>query len=181
MAIKITIVGFDAATQKVKDAIDFGVKNGLVVAAARGEALVKEAIRSPYLGRPPAVASGNLVNSVTFQVSTEAGFSRATVFAGAPADVYAGYVEAGTGPHFPPPSALLLWVKKKFSPSTEKQAMSIAFAVARKISKRGTSAFGMFNRAFAKLDGELREIFQAQIDKAIEAAGVGPTGPGKTK
>jgi hypothetical protein len=170
-AIKITVKGFDTATAKVQAAVRVGVQNGLNVAGARGEALVKEAISSPYLGRPPAVATGNLVNSIAFQISQEAGFSRATVFAGAPADQYAGYVEAGTGPHFPPPSALLLWVKKKFSPSTEKQALSIAFAVARSISKRGVSAFGMFNRAFARLEAELQGIFQAQIAKAIESAG----------
>jgi hypothetical protein len=104
-----------------------------------------------------------------------------TVFAGAPADQYAGYVESGTGPHFPPPSALLLWVKKKFSPATEKQALSIAFAVARKISKRGTSSFGMFNRAFARLEGELQGIFLAEIAKAIEAAGAAPAGSGGAK
>ncbi len=50
--------------------------------------------------------------------------------------------------------------KEILSPSTtEKQALSIAFAVARKIAKRGVSAFGMFARAFAKLEGDLRLEF----------------------
>jgi hypothetical protein len=181
MAIRIKILGFDTAAAKIKAAVQAGIQSSLAVAGARGEALVKETISSPFLGRPPAVATGNMVNSVTFQVSQEASLSRATVFCSAPADQYSGYVEAGTGPHFPPPSALLLWVKKKFSPETEKQALSIAFAVARKISKRGTSAFGMFNRAFAKLEGELQGIFQAQIAKAIAAAGAAPAGPAGTK
>jgi hypothetical protein len=176
--MRIVITGLEKATAEIKAAVSLGIQNGLSVAGARGEALVKEAISSPYLGRPPAVATGNLVNSVTFQVSQQAGISRAVVFAGAPADQYAGYVEAGTGPHFPPPSALLLWVQKKFSPSSEKQAVSIAFAIARKIARRGTSAFGMFARAFQKLEPELGGIFQAQIAKAIEAANVGPTGAG---
>jgi hypothetical protein len=181
MAIKITVKGFDTATQEIQAAIKAGVRNGLAIAGARGTALVMETIRSPFLGRPPAVSTGNLANSIQYQISQEAGISRATIFAGAPADIYAGYVESGTGPHFPPPSALLLWVKKKFSPSTEKQALSIAFAVARKISKRGTSGFGMFARAFAKLESELGGIFRAAIAKAIEAAGVGPAGAGKAK
>jgi len=172
MAIRVVITGLEAATAQIKSAVSTGVQNGLTVAGARGEALVKEAIRQPYLGRPPAVATGNLVNSITFQVSQETVTSRATIFAGAPADQYAGYVEAGTGPHFPPPSALLLWVQKKFSPSSEKQALSIAFAIARKIARRGTSAFGMFARAFNVLQGELGGIFQAQIAKAMEAAGL---------
>ncbi len=183
MAITITttIKGLEAATAQVRGAVNLGAHNGLLIAGARGEALVKQAITSPYLSRPPAVSTGNLANSIAFQVSQEAGFSRATVFAGSPADVYAGYVESGTGPHFPPPSALLLWVKKKFNPSTEKQAMSIAWLVARKISKRGTSGFGMFARSFAQLEGELGGIFQAQIAKAIESAGVGPVGAAGTK
>ena len=178
MAIKITVNGLEEAMAEVKAAVSSGVQSGLAVAGARGEALVKYAIANPYLGRPAAVATGNLVNSITFQVSQQPGISTATVFAGAPADQYAGYVEAGTGPHFPPPTALLLWVKKKFSPSTEKQALSIAFAVSRNISKRGVSAFGMFSRAFNQLEGELGEIFRAQIAKAIEAAGVAPGGAG---
>lgn len=181
MAISIKITGLDAATAQIQGAVKVGVQNALSVAGARGETLVKEAIMNPYLGRPPAVATGNLVNSITFQVSQAAGISTATVFAGAPADQYAGYVEAGTGPHFPPPSALLLWVQKKFSPSSEKQALSIAFAIARKISKRGTSAFGMFARAFQKLEGELGGIFQAQIAKEIEASGTAPSGASRTK
>jgi len=173
MSVKITIRGLDTATAQVNSAIQSGVKNALDVAGARGETLVKEKIYNGYLGRPPAVATGNLVNSITFQVAQEQGISRATIFAGAPADQYAGYVEAGTGPHFPPPSVLLLWVKKKFSVSNEKQALSIAFAIARKIARRGVTAFGMFARAFAQLESELSGIFQAQIAKSIDDAGVG--------
>jgi len=172
VAIKITVRGLDTATAQVKAAVSEGIRNALNVAGARGEALVKEAIYTPYLGRPPAVATGNLVNSITASpVSQSPGISRVEIIAAAPADQYAGYVEAGTGPHFPPPSALLLWVKKKFSVSTEKQALSIAFAVARKIAKRGVTAFGMFARAFNKLEGELGGIFEAQIAKALRALG----------
>jgi hypothetical protein len=180
-AIRIIVRGFDTATAEIQAAVTTGIHKGLLAAGQRGEALVKENISSPFLGRPPAVSSGNLANSIVFELSQEVGFSRAIVFAGAPSDYYAGYVESGTGPHFPPPSALLLWVKKKFHPSTEKQALSIAFVVARGIARRGTSAFGMFARAFATLKGELSVIFQGEIAKAIEAAGLGPAGPGKAK
>jgi hypothetical protein len=117
------------------------------------------------------VATGNLANSITFVETKTVEVTRLEIKATPPAESYAGYVEAGTGPHFPPPSALLLWVKKKFSITEEKKALSVAFAVARKIAKRGTSAFGMFARADAKLEPELPGIFQAQIAKAIETAG----------
>jgi hypothetical protein len=170
--MKITIKGLDTAIAEIKSAVRAGAQNGLIASGARGEKLVKETIYSPYLGRGPAVSTGNLANSITFQVTQQVDISGVTILAGAPGDQYAGYVEAGTGPHFPPPSALLLWVKKKFSVTNEKQALSIAFAVARKIAKRGTSAFGMFARSEKQLESELPGIFQAQIEKAIEAAGV---------
>jgi hypothetical protein len=170
--VTIRIIGLDVATAKAKAAVSLGLRNGLDVAGARGEALVKETISSPYLGRGPAVATGNLVNSISFVETKTVDVTRVEIKATPPAESYAGYVEAGTGPHFPPPSALLLWVKKKFSVTNVKQALSIAFAVARKIAKRGTSAFGMFARSDAKLEPELPGIFQAQIAKAFEAAGV---------
>ncbi|HLZ93370.1 MAG TPA: hypothetical protein VKQ28_16820 [Candidatus Acidoferrum sp.] len=174
MASRISVIGLDTATEEIRAAVlDVGVPNGLAVAGARGEQLVKQNIASAFLGRPPAVATGTLANSITFQLSREVNFSRALVFAAPPADAYADYVESGTGPHFPPPSALLLWVKKKFAVTNEKQALSIAFAIARKIAKRGVSAFGMFARALAVLEPELGGIIDAQVAQAIAAAGVG--------
>jgi hypothetical protein len=181
MGLKISIKGLDTATAQIQNAVKMGVQSALSEAGARGVVLVTEAIRNPYGSRPPAVATAILLHSITFQISQEAGISRAVVFAGAPADVYVDPVERGTRPHMPPPSALLLWVKKKFSPSTERQALSIAWAIAMNIRKRGTSAFKMFERAFAQLDSELPRIFDAQIARAIRAAGVGPTGASGTK
>jgi hypothetical protein len=171
--MRILIKGLDVATERIRVAVDLGIGNGLAVAGARGEQLVKQNITSPFDGRPPAVATGNLANSITFSLSREVGLSRAVVFAAPPADVYADPVETGSRPHFPPPSALLLWVKKKFGATDEKQALSIAFAVARKIAKRGVQPFRMFARAMTTLEPELGGIFDAQIAKAIEAAGVG--------
>lgn len=167
----VHISGLEQATEQVRAAVQLGVQNGLAIAGARGEQLVKQTIASPYLGRGPAIATGNLVNSIVFIQLRD--ISRVEIKSNAPAETYADYVESGTGPHFPPPSALLLWVKKKFSVSNEKQALSIAFAIARKIARRGTSAFGMFARAWAVLEPELPAIFEAQIAHAIEAAGVG--------
>jgi hypothetical protein len=171
--VRIIVTGLAEASAEVKAAVSAGVAGGLNVAGTQGERLVKETIASSFGPRPPAVATGNLLNSVAFEVVRQADISRVTVFAGPPADVYAGYVETGTRPHFPPPSALLLWVERKFHPGSEKQALSIAFAIARTIAKRGTSAFRMFDRAFTVLEGQLGGIFEAAIARAIEAAGVG--------
>lgn len=171
--MRIIIKGLDAATEKIRAAVQAGVDNGLAVIGTRGEQLVKQNIRSPFDGRPPAVATGSLANSITFSLSREVSLSRAVVFAAPPADVYADPVETGSRPHFPPPSALLLWVKKKFNPGSESQALSIAFAVARKIAKRGVQPFRMFARAMATLEPELGGIIEVEISKAIQAAGVG--------
>jgi hypothetical protein len=135
--MKITIKGLDQATEVISSAVAVGIENGLAVIGARGEQLVKENITNPFDGRPPAVATGNLANSIQFKPFREVNMYRVVVFAAPPADVYADPVETGSRPHFPPPEALLLWVKKKFTGVDEKQALSIAFAVARKIAKRG--------------------------------------------
>jgi hypothetical protein len=97
----------------------------------------------------------------------------ATIFAGPPADVYAAPVETGTRPHFPPPSALVPWVKQRFSPGDEKEALSIAFAIARAIAKRGTKGVFMFERTYKQLEQEIPGIAEAEIAKAITAAGFG--------
>lgn len=172
MALRFRIVGLDKATGELRAGVQAGVQIGLNVAGARGEALVKNNIASPFLGRGPAVASGVLVNSVGFDPVTRVDISRVEIKAFPPAEGYAAYVEAGTGPHFPPPSALVGWVKKKFHIGNEKQALSIAFAVARKIARRGTSAFGMFARAYDKLQGELKGIFEAAIGGELQKRGL---------
>lgn len=172
--MKFTLKGFDTVTEPVRIAVlEVGVPNALGVVGARGEQLVKQNISSPFEGRPPAVATGNLVNSVQFKQFTDVNLHRVVVFVGAPSDTYADAVETGSRPHFPPPNALLLWVKRKFAVSTEKQALSIAFAIARNIAKRGVRAFAMFARASAVLEGELLGIFEVQIANALQAAGLG--------
>lgn len=50
---------------------------------------------------------------------------------------YAPSIEDGQRPHFPPPNNLVLWVRRKLGVSMD-EAPGVAFAVARKISKRGT-------------------------------------------
>jgi len=172
-AVTIHITGLDKATENIRQAAHLGVDQGLVVAGARGQQLVTDNITSSYLGRPPAVTFGLLANSIAFESVKTVDISRVVIFSQPPAGDYAGYVEAGTGPHFPPPSALVPWVKKKFSVKDEKQALSIAFAVARKIAKRGVSGFGMFARAFAVLDKELAGIFERSIGAALQALGLG--------
>src|SRR5581483_254091 len=169
----VRVSGLDKAMAGVRAAVQQGVVGGLNVAGARGEALIKQNIASPYLGRGPAVSTGILLNSIGFEPVRTVDVTRVEIKAFPPAEAYAAYVEAGTGPHFPPPSALLLWVKRKFHVRDEKQAMSIAFLIARKIARRGTLAFGMFARALNQLQGELKGIFEAAFAAEIAKRGLG--------
>ena len=170
--MRIRIKGMEEASAEIIAAVRSGVDSALEVCGARGQALVQQNITSPFLGRPPAVATGILVNSITFEVSREVSIARAVVFAAPPADKYVDPVETGTMPHFPPPHALLLWVRRKFGVDDEKKALSIAFAVARTIAKRGTSGFGMFARATPVLEAEAPGIFERSIAASIEQAGL---------
>jgi hypothetical protein len=172
MGLKITIRGLEAANAQVKAAVQTGISNGLNIAGARGEFLVKQNVTHPYQGRPPAVSTGILANAISFRVAREVGISRVVVFAMPPADVYVDPVEYGSRPHMPPVSALLMWVERKFHTGTEKAALKIAWAIAVKMSKRGVRPFQMFARAFAVLEKELQGIFTNSIASALQAAGL---------
>jgi len=58
---------------------------------------------------------------------------------------YAVPVEAGSRPHFPPLDPIRLWVERKLGKSGA-EARSVAFLVARKISRVGTKATRFFER-----------------------------------
>ena len=67
---------------------------------------------------------------------------------GTPA-IYGAAIEYGTKPHFPPIAPLVFWVEKRLG-LTGKEAKSVAFAIARKISKKGTYGTHMFQYAFER-------------------------------
>ena len=170
--MRLQIIGLDKVTAEIRAAIGTGIEQGMEAAGTRGAQLVQDNIRSPYLGRPAAVASGVLLNSISYEVSRAATQSSVVIFSQPPGGDYASYVETGTGPHFPPIAPLMLWVSKRLGVRDEKQALSIAFAIAKTIARRGTTGFGMFARAAQVLIGEIGGIFEAAIAAAIEAAGL---------
>jgi hypothetical protein len=63
------------------------------------------------------------------------------------AAAYAVPVELGSKPHWPPRAPLELWVRRKLQVA-EAQVRSVAFLIARKISRKGTPAVGFFERGF---------------------------------
>ena len=91
-------------------------------------------------------------------------------FVGTPA-IYGEAVEMGTKPHFPPVAPILFWVEKKLGLSG-KEAVSVAHAIVRKISKKGTYGKYMFKygleRNRAKVVGILKKI-PDDIIRAVNA------------
>lgn len=83
---------------------------------------------------------------------------------------YALPVERGARPHFPPSSALELWVRRKLQ-VPEKMVRSVAFLVARKISRRGTSGAAMAYRAVQQATPGIQARFAAGLAAVVQRLG----------
>ena len=67
-------------------------------------------------------------------------------------------VEMGTKPHFPPIGPIQFWVQQKLHIEGEKESRSVAFLIARAISKRGTKPRKMFSTGFDENEAAVRRI-----------------------
>ncbi len=79
-------------------------------------------------------------------------------------------VESGTRPHFPPTGPIQHWVEKKLGYSG-KEAKSVAFLIARAISRRGTKGSFMFEKAFSENESAVMRILNsipAEIIKRVK-------------
>jgi hypothetical protein len=161
----ITINGLPKVLGDMQKAVLAGAAIGLEKVGLRGVPLVQD--------HTPVGATGNLFGGVFAEFHQEAPLMYEIIGVHPPADVYAGPVETGTGPHFPPTSALVLWVQKKLHIDDEKQALSVAFAIAKTIAKRGTKGAFMFDQAFQQLQLEAPGIVEREIAIALEQAGFG--------
>lgn len=72
---------------------------------------------------------------------------------------YAMPVEMGSRPHFPPIAPLQLWVRRKLGITDERESRSVAFLIARAISKRGTKAAEFFKRGIDAGRGQAETLF----------------------
>lgn len=72
---------------------------------------------------------------------------------------YGEPVEYGTRPHFPPVEPILHWVERKLG-IEGKEAKSVAFLIARAISKRGTQGAEMFGKGFSENEATVIRILQ---------------------
>lgn len=69
-------------------------------------------------------------------------------------------VELGTKPHFPPVAPIQHWVERKLGYSGT-EAASVAFLIARAISRRGTKAAKMFTGTFEQNEARVLAILHS--------------------
>lgn len=85
---------------------------------------------------------------------------------------YLPIVERGRRPGKQPPTkALLLWVVRKLGISDARRARSVAFLIARKIGRVGTTGASMFFQAAQRLDPIARQRFQALGERLARQLG----------
>jgi hypothetical protein len=176
MSWSAQVRGTEQLAPEMQLAVREGTQAGLEALGIKGAEMVQQNISTPYDGKPPAVCFGNLVGSVTslFQPLPDGAREIIGVGTSLQADRYAAPVETGARPHMPPPSALLPWVQKKFGFENEKDALSMAFAVAKSIAKKGTQGHQMFSRALVELEPLAAPALEKEI--AIAFARHGFTG-----
>ena len=72
---------------------------------------------------------------------------------------YVEPVEFGSKPHYPPASELVRWVQLKLGIPDEKEALGVAFAIARVKSRTSTLGVFMFRDGIAASDRRVRAYF----------------------
>lgn len=85
---------------------------------------------------------------------------------------YAAPVETGSKPHFPPVAPLTDWVERKLGLKGA-EAKGVAFAIARKIAKEGTTGAFMFRDGFAAVETQIFEIIGAAVERATARIAAG--------
>lgn len=172
------ITGVAEVAPELRAAVEEGVQLGLEALGVKGADIVQRNITTPFDGKPPAVAFGNLAGSIVseFQPLPDMAREIVGVSPALHADQYAAPVETGARPHMPPPSALIPWVMKKFDVDNEKQAASVAFAVARKIAQRGTAGHMMFSRGLDELEPMAAPTLEHEIALSLARHGFAEIG-----
>lgn len=81
--------------------------------------------------------------------------------------IHALPVELGTKPHFPPVAPIKDWVKSKLNVEASR-VDSVAFLIARKISRVGTKAQPFFKATFEANKKQVETIFIASANRVLE-------------
>lgn len=148
--LRVTVTGADQLIARYKNA-EIIIRDSLTVAMNRivifGESVSKRLV---------AKDTRNLARSITHRVESSVGRIRGiwgtSVF-------YGPYVEKGTRPHFPPPSALAGWARRHGANP---------FAVARGIAKHGTRAQPFIKPALEQTRGKALADLRAAARRAFK-------------
>lgn len=84
---------------------------------------------------------------------------------------YAVPVEVGTRPHFPPLQPIEDWVAAKLGIDNDAERRSVAFLIARKISREGTKADGTWQRVAEQTDAAVQAAIAAGVDRSLDRLG----------
>lgn len=112
-------------------------------------------------------ASGMFGQSITSQPLEIAG--GAIIGAVGTSIAYALPLEHGSKAHMPPVQPLVSWVRVRFNVKPA-QALPIAWAIARKIAKKGTPAKKVFTNALAKHQAQIERILTQSLAEALAEA-----------
>jgi hypothetical protein len=82
--------------------------------------------------------------------------------------VYAEPVEYGSRPHWPPRAPIQAWVRRKFG-LAGRELLSVAFLVARAISRRGTRGHFMFQQGFRKAQEVAPRFIGAAVERVAKS------------
>ena len=159
MNLSMSLGSMDAIFRGLQDAPEFTQK---VLKATMTEAVLL--VESEVKENIPRV-TGLSANSITSDViSSPAGVLG--VVGSSQASVVA--LELGTRPHMPPSEALEPWVKAVLGIREPKEIKSVAFLVARKISRVGTEPKRPFAKAAAKTQGQILAMFEHAAQQVVD-------------
>lgn len=167
------INGLDQLAPELLAIARHGIFDGMEILGAEGVRMVQDNITTPYNGHPAAVFTGNLAASPRQAVMQDDVATRLIIGSSGAAAAYAPPVETGARPHLPPVEELVPWVMKKFGAADEKQALSLAWAVAKSIAKKGTQGHEMFSRALTSLEPLTVPTIERAMAARFAAAGYG--------
>jgi len=137
----------------------------LEAAALEADALLEREVKE----RMPVGATGGLRASV-FSQEQRVGEFGVEGLVGTPM-AHAVPVEIGTRPHMPPIAPLVDWVMAKLGISSEKTARGVAFAIAKKISARGTTGQFPFQLTYLEQTPDVLRIFEAAAARIAARSG----------
>lgn len=139
------------------------VRNFIQLKRRNGQEEIKKAVQESALTIESLAKKEAPVDTGTLRSSIQTTFRKNGMEAEIGSDkAYAPFIEFGTSPHFPPPSALEAWAERH---GFER---GFAFAIAKKISEKGTRPQPFLIPAFEKEKNNFIKKAKVNIGKLSE-------------